>query len=139
MILRDGDGVCLDEGQETLRRALEAVVWCHGSGAMRFLGQGLYEQSAKSQSLHYSGTGPTLNSPCEAGSTMPSSAGLVLLEADCHLSRWGNCTALVHDGQGGMMRGEGQWLEPKPCVNTSSSRRKVSPCFLQGKKLAEGI
>lgn len=106
---------------------------------MRFLGEGLYEQSAKSQSLHYSGTGPPLNCPCEVGNTMPSSAGPALLKAGCHCSHWGNHTVLVHDRWGGMMGGEDWRLEPRPCVNMSSSGKKVSPCFLQGKKLAERI
>ena len=71
VIPRDGEDVHLGQEEETLWRALEAVVWCQGNGAMRFLGEGLYEQSAKSQSLHYSGTGPTSNrgkqrTPCPA-------------------------------------------------------------------------
>lgn len=41
---------------------------------MSFLGKVLYEQSAESQNLHDTG-GPTLNSSCEMGSTMSSSAG----------------------------------------------------------------
>lgn len=88
----------------------------------------------KPESECYSGTGPTLNSPCEAGNTMPSSAGSVLLEAGCHRSCWGNHTAFIRDGWGGMTGGEGQQLEPRLCMNTYSSRRKVPACFLQGKK-----
>lgn len=108
---------------------MEAVVWCQGSGAMRLLERVRMNGQLRTRVWALQGHASSIQVPLWGGEHRAQ-----LCRAGCHHSRWGNRPALLRDGWGGVMGGEGRWLEPRPCVNTSSSRRKVPARFLQGKK-----